>query len=395
MGRSISSTGGGGGGLSVDKYGHAGPRNQTAMFNSQGSWTWNIPSTFNSAVPIRVWVYGAGGCNGNSGGSGQGYGGGGGGLAWAEIPADSTITAGGSVSITVGAGSRSYNGLGGTSSFGSYMSASGGNSGARNDDNQGLTGYGRGGYGIDGTITAQKFRGGRGGSGSVNPGSGYGGGGGAAPHPDHYKDGYQGGNSFSHTSGSGASINFPGTRAYTSYCTAGGAGTAGYGMSTGTNPSTYYGHSGAGGAGLDGSGGRGASVNSYSNQGLSQAAAGDGKGSAIWGANHIFLGGGGGGGGSVTRQSSEICGSNGGCGGPGAGGGGVHSYQSTASCAYHCAGAGGVLGGGGGAAHYNFPGPGGSAGGGGGSGYGSYPDNNVNHGWGGDGLVFIQYAIIV
>ena len=212
MGRSITTTGGGSG-ISVDKYGHAGPRNQTAMFNSSGSWTWNIPTDFNSAVPIRVWVYGAGGCGGCSGSSGTGYGGGAGGLAWAEIPADATITPGGSVTVTVGQGARTYNGIGGTSSFGAYMSASGGNSGGNNTANEGSGAtYGIGGFGIDGTVTAQKFRGGQGGSGSINPTSGYGGGGGSAPHPDHYKNGYQGGNSFSYVGGSGASINYPGGR---------------------------------------------------------------------------------------------------------------------------------------------------------------------------------------
>ena len=216
MGRSITQAGGGGGGgISSDKYGHTGNRNSTALFTGNGSFTWNIPSNFDNSIPIRVWVYGAGGCGGNSGGSGTGYGGGAGGLAWAEIPADSNITAGGSVTVTVGQGGRTYNGNSGTSSFGSYMSATGGNSGASSSNNQGQGAYGNGGMGVSGTITSQNFRGGNGGSGSINPSSGYGGGGGAAPHPDHFKNGYEGGNSFSYVGGSGASINFPGKRPYT------------------------------------------------------------------------------------------------------------------------------------------------------------------------------------
>ena len=58
-------------------------------------------------------------------------------------------------------------------------------------------------------------------------------------------------------------------------------------------------------------------------------------------------------------------------------------------------GNGGVLGGGGGAGQYCMGGSGGNAGGGGGSGYGQYPSGTVNHSWGGDGLVFIQFAITI
>ena len=58
-------------------------------------------------------------------------------------------------------------------------------------------------------------------------------------------------------------------------------------------------------------------------------------------------------------------------------------------------GSGGILGGGGGAGCYNIGGCGGNAGGGGGSGYNMYPNSNVGHGEGGDGIVFIQYKIIL
>ena len=54
-----------------------------------------------------------------------------------------------------------------------------------------------------------------------------------------------------------------------------------------------------------------------------------------------------------------------------------------------------MLGGGGGAGQYSIGGSGGNAGGGGGSGYNAHPSNTINHGWGGDGLVFIQYRIIL
>ncbi|MGA1013474.1 hypothetical protein [Vulcanococcus sp.] len=72
----------------------------------------------------------------------------------------------------------------------------------------------------------------------------------------------------------------------------------------------------------------------------------------------------------------------------------MNAYSSSNSTGYLCGGNGGVLGGGGGAAQYQQGGAGGNAGGGGGSGYAMYPSSTVNHGWGGDGLIFIQYAII-
>ena len=221
--------GGGGGG--------EGPRNACKMFTSSSgsrsndnsgtdtaAITWTVPSNFDVSVALRVYVWGAGGCGGLSGGSGSCYGGGGGGLAISEI---TSLTPGDTVAVTVGAGCRSYNGVGGTSSFGSFLSATGGNAGDNSSSNQGVSTYGAGGMGLNGNIANR--RGGYGGNGNNSSSSGYGGGGGSAPSPDGDKDGYKGGNGTSYSGGGGASINYHGTNAYTSYTSVGGAGTAGYG----------------------------------------------------------------------------------------------------------------------------------------------------------------------
>ena len=95
---------GGGGGAT-------GPRNTTKMWASadpsrfddssgqhSGAYTWIVPANFDVSVPLRVYVWGAGGCGGMSGGSGTGYGGGGGGLAISEI---SNLSPGDSVTVSV------------------------------------------------------------------------------------------------------------------------------------------------------------------------------------------------------------------------------------------------------------------------------------------------------
>ena len=385
-----------------------GPRNATEMWNAKGTYTWNIPSTFDNSVSVKVYCWGAGGNSGTNSGSGNSYGGGGGGLAIKEVTG---LAAGGTVTVTIGAaGDGTYASRGGDTSFGSHCSATAGNDGQENNNpsgNPNTTGensnpqngvYGQGGIGIGGDINR---RGGGGGYGSQNPGSGYGGGGGSAPSPQGYTDGFRGGRGDSYCGGSGASINFPGTRSYTSYTSAGGAGTAGNGSCSRWGAWTNAGRGGSGGAGLNGAGGRGASCSTWSNGWTQASAAGDGQGTATWGPNHIFLGGGGGGGGTANYQSSERTGANAGCGGPGAGGGSVHSYSSSADNSYFCAGSGGVLGGGGGACQYSSGGSGGNGGGGGATGYGGINghsntanrDQQYGSQRGGDGLVFIQYKV--
>lgn len=392
-----------------------GPRNTTAMWNTYGTYEWTVPTDFDNTVPVRVYCWGAGGNAGMDDSSGNGYGGGGGGLAIKEI---SSFSAGDTVTVTIGeGGNHTHNSRGGITSFGSHCSANAGNDGQNNNtppSNPNATGensnpqqniqsgYGQGGIGVGGDINR---RGGQGGLGQNDPGSGAGGGGGSAPHPQGHCDGHKGGHWDSYSGGSGASINFPGTRCYTSWCGTGGAGTAGMGMSSRWAAATYRGMGGPGGAGLNGAGGRGGSASTYSNQWMWASPPEDGHGTAIWGANHIFLGGGGGGGGTATHQSSERTGTNAGNGGPGAGGGGCISYDSSNHNAWWFGGNGGVLGGGGGAGQYSTGGSGGNAGGAGCTGYDGRVGGNQQNAvgttgdqlWGsqrgGDGLIFIQYKV--
>ena len=393
-----------------------GARNTTEMWNSfkNGGYTWTVPTNFDNSVSVKVYCWGCGGNSGQDDSSGNSYGGGGGGLAIKEVTG---LSAGDTVTVTIGeAGHKTHNSRGGITSFGSHCSANGGNdgqnastppsnpnsTGENSNPQQSIdSGYGQGGVGVGGDINR---RGGQGGVGSNNPGSGGGGGGASAPNPQGHKDGYRGGYYDSYSGGSGASINFPGVRPYTSYTGAAGSGTAQVGSSNRWSATTYRAHAGQGGAGLNGAGGRGATANTYSNAWMWVCPAVDGHGTAIWGANHIFLGGGGGGAGCSTKQSSERCGSNGGCGGPGAGGGAVHSYESSNDVAWWVGGTGGVLGGGGGGGQYCTGGSGGNAGGAGASGYDGRVGGNQASGsssgtdwWGsqrgGDGLIFIQYKV--
>ena len=386
-----------------------GARNATEMWNSfkSGGYTWTVPANFDNSVSVKVYCWGCGGNSGQDDSSGNSYGGGGGGLAIKEVTG---LSAGDTVAVTIGeAGNKTHNSRGGITSFGSHCSANGGNDGQNsstppsNPNSTGEnsnpqqnvdSGYGQGGIGVGGDINR---RGGQGGVGANNPSSGGGGGGASAPNPQGHKDGYRGGHYDSYSGGSGASINFPGVRPYTSYCGAAGSGTAQMGSSNRWSATTYRAHAGQGGAGLNGAGGRGATANTYSNAWMWVCPAVDGHGTAIWGANHIFLGGGGGGAGCSTKQSSERCGSNGGCGGPGAGGG-------SNDTAWWTGGTGGILGGGGGGGQYCTGGSGGNAGGAGASGYDGRVGGNQASGsssgtdwWGsqrgGDGLIFIQYKV--
>lgn len=399
-----------------------GPRNQIEIFcqlsdvgqyggwgSSNGTFTWVCPSDVNDEVPMRVSVWGAGGCSGSYHSSGACHGGGGGGLAISEF----TPVAGQSYTVTVGHPGVTYNSRAGTSSFAgagiTTVSAYGGQGGDATGNppgNPNATGessnpqngdYGNGGIGVNGNVVNR--RGGRGGTSNNNSSSGYGGGGASAPGPDGKRDGFRGGNGYtSYGSGSGGSIAYDGTYG-DHYRAPGGAGTAGKGVFP-HQSSSYYSYGGGGGAGLMGAGGRGANANSYSNDTRDQTEAGDGKGGALWLPNQIQLGGGGGGGGCAQHDGSQMASSCSGCGGPGAGGGAGPVYNSSNSNSYICAGNGGVLGGGGGAPQYGIPGHGGIAGGGGGCGYDRYSTTSYHYtegamGQGGPGMVVIQYAINV
>ena len=101
--------------------------------SSRASYTFTVPAGITS-VRVRVWGAGGGGCSNasNSGGSGGGF-------AIGEFD----VVAGTSYAITVGAGGDTNN-AGGTSSFGSLISATGGSGGNNTTFREG--GVGTGGY---------------------------------------------------------------------------------------------------------------------------------------------------------------------------------------------------------------------------------------------------------
>ena len=342
---SILLTSGGGGSVGTI----TGPRNKLDLFvgpstesvKDSGNWgstavyTWTKPTNIKADVPVRVYVWGAGG---NSGCNAQSYGGGAGGYAYKEIAVASVGT---TETITLGMpAAGTNNSRGSATSFGSHCSANAGNDGGNTGNppsNPNATGensnpqtnidsgYGQGGIGVGGDINR---RGGQGGySHSCNPGSGSGAGGGGGVAPQitlGHKDGGRGGCGYSsYQSGSGGSIHFHGAVQYDSWSGGpGGAGTASEGCGQRWGDERRR-RGGQGGAGLFGAGGRGAAMDTYeNNDNMHPAGDGgrDGKGGAIWDPNGIILGGGGGGGGVNNYMSSGRASSPAGNGGPGAGG---------------------------------------------------------------------------
>lgn len=156
---------------------------QVQIFTTSGTWT--VPPGIGKCR-VRVW----GGGGGSNTGAGYGLGGGGGGFAMKTIYDLSGVT---SVAVTVAAGgvnlattSGTPTVSGNTSSFGSYVSATGGSTGSTN------TGANVGGTGIGGDVNTT---GGPGGNTNGNSG-----GGGAA---SLFGNGGAGGNSGPGSNGSG------------------------------------------------------------------------------------------------------------------------------------------------------------------------------------------------
>ena len=228
------------------------------FYREAGTFTWTKPSDIDDSKPILVHVWGAGGTghdayyNSNTACNG----GGGGGLAVKLIDVSAL---GATETVTVGA--RSNNGTnsqsqGGSSSFGSHCSATGGNGGICETTNGGSNGgadgtanYGIGGIGSGGDVNR---RGGTGGTGyyadSNNNG---GGGGGSAPAPYGYRNGFNGGNGSTYAGGGGGGIGAAGEVG--NYTGGSGGGTMSV-PSKSQSPASYY-QPAPGGNGLLGFGG--------------------------------------------------------------------------------------------------------------------------------------------
>ena len=342
-----------------------------------------MPSDIDDTKPILVHVWGAGGSGADYNAASQNGGGGGGGLAVKMIDVSAL---GSTESVTIGAGdtsAASSNAIGGTSSFGSHCSATGGNGGTNSNTNQGSSGYGVGGLGIGGDVNA---RGGTGGSGYYSDANNNGdGGGGSAPAPYGVHNGYNGGSGSTYAGGGGAGIGGNGSNG--SYV-GGAGGSSMCSAAVSISQSSYYANQ-PGAPGLFGAGsnanGNLMAYTTYS--GSSAEALQTPLGEPIIDANNIYFGGGSGSGSCWYRQSSYHVEGKATPGAPGAGGGG--SGKNTTVNYIQDGGNGGMLGGGGGTSSYSSGGDGGNAGGGGGCYVRTYQNNAPG---GGDGLVIIQYA---
>jgi len=133
---------------------------KTEVFKTVGAATWTQTGK-TDLKRIRVTCYGGGG----GGGTGTGGGGGSGGIGIVTLEASAVTT---NVTVTVGGGGAA-NASGGASSFGSYISCSGGSPGAGGASPQGGQSY-NGGAGGTATGSGVYVLGGAGGSNSFNCG---------------------------------------------------------------------------------------------------------------------------------------------------------------------------------------------------------------------------------
>lgn len=333
------------------------------VFTSSGTFV--VPD---GVTKVRARVTGGGGGGGaTGGGSYKAMGGGGGGFAIGEY----SVTPGASITVTVGAGGAGatasgtgnyVNGsAGGTSSFGAFCSATGGEGGKAAITTNPLASLG--GIGSGGAL-------------NFSGGKSYTGAGGGTP----------GGGAAGSILGNGGNS---------------GAATGCYAAGGGGVGSNHGGNQGGGGGGVASPGGDGTSspvlggFGGYNIQAARVAspvaASGDvtapnGAESQISNLRFItekYLGGGGAG-----VRSSGTANLTGGNGGTGGGGGGAYTSAGTAR-----GGDGGISGGGGGCANQNssngYGGAGGLAGGGGGGGYSN--GGTAYGGRGGDGLVIVEW----
>ena len=415
---------------------------QVEIFNNHGTFTWTLPSNIDDSKPVLVHVWGAGGtgndyyCYVAMGTDPGPCGGGGGGLA---VKAIDVSALGSTETITIGTGHNLPNVVGGTSSFGSHCSATGGNGGAFNTQNTsglandathqsptiaspvagtttdlggkntwrsnrvgaGTTYWGQGGMGIGGDINRRGGWGGTGYHAATNNAGG--GGGGSAPAPYGWSHGFDGGSAYTYSGGGGGGIGQYGFRG--NYGGGIGGGTASGMNLISPSPNSYYvaNHGGTGVAGHGGTPGN-CYITYITYAGDQGQPAAPGEGLCLIEPNQILFGGGSGGGCSDWyTQSTGLNNTQSGNGGPGAGGSGCGAITAQTST-FTIAGAGGILGGGGGGYQYSGGGNGGNAAGGGGAGYYSGANTPKDdqgdtgstsymwYGCGGDGLVILQYA---
>lgn len=296
---------------------------------------WTVPKGVKTVV-VRIFGGGGGGGNNVNGGGG----GAGGSMAYQEI----SVTPEQVIPVTIATASS---GNGGPSSFGSYLSASGGGAASGVGGGTGGTGGGGGHGGVGGDASY-----GGGGGGGINGRGGNGGtygggGGGGGPYGSQEPNGKAGGTggTYGGDGGKGRTSGEPGTNTI-------GMGLEFEGAGAGGSSAANEGGAGGGGGGYGGNGGRGNRLG---------GGAGGGGGYGGNGGNGTNNDGGGGGG----------YGGNGGSGG-GYGGGGGGGYGSAGN-----GGNGGASGGTGGS--------GGLAAGGGGA------DSSARRGAGGPGVCIITY----
>lgn len=320
---------------------------------SNGNWT--VPDVKDNTVEVRIFGGGGGGTKGNGAG-------GGGNMNHKVLD---TMTPGAVIYVTIGAGgiaNDSTGGNGGTTSFGAYLSATGGEGGGQSVYRNGGSG-GTGGGGSSGGNGGRGWYGGGGGGGygeykSGNGGTGgtYGGGGGGGGRKNIYDDIYAYGGSGGTYGGSGGiggsyntyASNGTNTIGWNNVATVNNSYITGYGrggfcpkVNSTSSESVDVRSGGGGGGGFGGNGGNGGIYNliwtGQSVGGGGGGGGGYGAGGGMGGSGDQSGGGGGGGfghNGKSARNAFQYAGraSGGGGGyrgGYGAGGNGGYWINTT------------------------------------------------------------------
>lgn len=274
----------------------------TQVFTKSGTWT--VPSGV-TAINVLVMGGGSGGFNGDGYGEDTGSGAAGGGGAGGEMALKSlNVVSGNSYVITIGKGGAAGK-AGGTTSFGTLLSANGG--GVAQYVQYGSSGGTGGGASTGyGTHAGNGSYGGGGGAGGIGPAVRSSPGTGATNNGEEGSEtsGGAGGKGLAIAGGTGAG-GAGGTTTMSGQ--GGGGGGGGYGGMGGAGGNgDWYGQGGGGGGGgygLNGNGGKGGDALA---SGASQS-----------GTNGGIAAGGGGGGGAGYRQTSGHSGGQGGSGGDG------------------------------------------------------------------------------